>query len=271
MDAPKLTVPDLAGRKSAGDKLVMITCYDATFARLLEEAGVDLLLVGDSLAMVVQGQATTLPVTLDEMLYHCRMVSRGASRALVVGDLPFGTYQQGVNVAMESAVRMVKEGGVSMVKLEGGVPMAETIAAVSRVDIPVMAHIGLTPQSYHRMGGHKVQGRQHGQGAGQWERLLDDARAVQEAGAAAVVLEGMPRDLAAEITKELQIPTIGIGAGPDCDGQVLVLHDVIGLAAPRLKFTKQFGDVGSEVLRAVEAYADEVRTGGWPDDAHSFH
>jgi 3-methyl-2-oxobutanoate hydroxymethyltransferase len=271
VDAAKLTVPDLARRKSAGDKLVMITCYDATFAGLLEEAGVDLLLVGDSLGMVVQGQSTTLPVTLDEMIYHCRMVSRGASRALVVGDLPFGTYQQGTAVAMESAVRMVKEGGVAMVKLEGGVPMAPTIEAVTSVDIPVMAHIGLTPQSYHRMGGHKVQGREHGRGAGQWERLLDDARAVEDAGAFAVVLEGMPRDLAAEITKELQIPTIGIGAGPDCDGQVLVLHDVIGLAAPRLKFTKQYGDVGSQVVAAAAAYADDVRTGAFPDDAHSFH
>ncbi len=271
MDAPRLTVPDLAQRKAAGDRLVMITCYDATFAGLLEEAGVDLLLVGDSLGMVVQGQATTLPVTLDEMLYHCAMVSRGARRALVVGDLPFGTYQQGVGVAMESAVRMVKEGGVAMVKLEGGVPMAATIRAVTSVDIPVMAHIGLTPQSFHRMGGHKVQGRQHGQGAGQWERLLDDARAVQDAGAQAVVLEGMPRELAADITKELEIPTIGIGAGPDCDGQVLVLHDVIGLSGAQLKFTKTYGDVRGEIVRSVLAYGDEVRTGAFPDDDHSFH
>lgn len=271
MDVAKLTVPDLAHRKAAGDKLVMITCYDATFAALMEEGGADLLLVGDSLGMVVQGLTTTLPVTLDEMLYHCRMVSRGASRALVIGDLPFGTYQQGITVAMDSAVRMVKEGGVAMVKLEGGVPMAPTIEAVTRVDIPVMAHIGLTPQSYHRMGGHRVQGRQHGSGAGQWERLLDDARAVQDAGATAVVLEGMPRDLAAEITKELSIPTIGIGAGPDCDGQVLVLHDVIGLSGATFKFTKSYGDARGEIVRAVEAYGREVRSGAFPDDAHSFH
>jgi 3-methyl-2-oxobutanoate hydroxymethyltransferase len=249
----------------------MITCYDAAFASVLDEAGVDLLLVGDTLGMVVQGQPTTLPVTLDEMIYHCRMVARAGTRALVVGDLPFGTYQQGVPVAMESAVRMVKEGGVSMVKLEGGVPMAETIAAVTSVDIPVMAHIGLTPQSFHRMGGHKVQGRQHGQGAGQWERLMDDAHAVEDAGASAVVLEGIPRDLAADITKELQIPTIGIGAGPDCDGQVLVLHDAIGLSGVTFKFAKAYGDVRGEVLRAVRTFGDEVRTGAFPDDAHSFH
>jgi len=271
VDAPKVTVPDLVRSKVAGDKLVMITCYDATFAGLLDEAGVDLLLVGDSLGMVVQGQDTTLPVTLDEMVYHCRMVCRGARRAMVVGDLPFGAFQQGTKAAVRSSIRLVKEGGVSMVKLEGGIPIAATIEAIARVDIPVMAHIGLTPQSYHRMGGHKVQGREHGHGAGQHERLLDDARAVQEAGAAAVVLEGMPRSLAGEITQSLAIPTIGIGAGPDCDGQVLVLHDVIGLSGAKLKFAKSYGNVAGEVARAVHEYAEDVRTGGFPDDAHSFH
>ncbi len=266
-----LTVPELARRKLAGDKVVMITCYDAAFAALLDETGVDVLLVGDTLGMVVQGHETTLPVTLDEMVYHCRMVSRGARRALVVGDMPFGSYQQSPTTGLDSAIRLVKEGGVAMVKLEGGLPVADTIEAITRVDIPVMAHIGLTPQSYHRMGGHKVQGRQHGPGAGQYERLLEDARAVQDAGAAAVVLEGIPRDLAAEITKLLAIPTIGIGAGPDCDGQVLVLHDVLGLSGTTFKFAKAYGDVRGEIVRAVSTFADEVRTGAFPDDAHSFH
>jgi 3-methyl-2-oxobutanoate hydroxymethyltransferase len=271
VDTPELSVPGLLRRKAEGNKLVMITCYDATFAQLLDAAGADLLLVGDTLGMVVQGLDTTLPVTLDDMVYHCRLVSRGAKRTLVVGDLPFGTYQQSVGVAMDSAVRLVKEGGVAMVKLEGGVHMADTIAAITRVDIPVMAHIGLTPQSVHRMGGHKVQGRNHGHGAGEFERLIEDARAIEDAGASAVVLEGMPRDLAKEITKTLTIPTIGIGAGPDCDGQVLVLHDVIGLSDVNFKFVKAYGDVRGEVLRAVTAYADDVRTGGFPDDAHSYH
>jgi 3-methyl-2-oxobutanoate hydroxymethyltransferase len=275
MNVEKITVPGLAGRKTHGgvveDKIVMVTAYDATFAALADEAGVDVVLVGDSMGMVVQGVANTLPVTLDEAVYHTRLASRGATRALLVGDLPFGSYQVSVAQAIESSVRLVKEGGAAAVKLEGGVPMAETIEAITRVDIPVMAHIGLTPQSFHRMGGHRVQGRHSGSQAGGRDRLLADAKAVEAAGAFSVVLEGMPRELAAEITASISIPTIGIGAGPECDGQVLVLHDVLGLTPNLYKFAKAYADLRSEVIGALQAYATDVRTSAFPDDAHSFH
>jgi 3-methyl-2-oxobutanoate hydroxymethyltransferase len=275
MDAEKVTAPGLAERKARGAladrKIVMVTAYDATFAALADEAGVDVVLVGDSLAMVVQGVANTLPVTLDEVVYHTRLASRGASRALVVGDLPFGSYQVSPEQGVESSIRLVKEGGAAAVKLEGGVPVAETIEAISRVDIPVMAHIGLTPQSFHRMGGHRVQGRSAGNQAGGRDRLLADAKAVEAAGAFSVVLEGIPRDLAAEITASLAIPTIGIGAGPECDGQVLVLHDVLGLTPSLYKFAKAYADLRTETIGALAAYAREVRTGAFPDDDHSFH
>ena len=275
MNVDKITVPGLAARKrpsgTSEDKIVMVTAYDATFAALADEAGVDVVLVGDSMGMVVQGVPNTLPVTLDETVYHTRMVSRGATRALVVGDLPFGSYQVSVPQAVESSVRLIKEGGAAAVKLEGGVPMADTIEALTRVEIPVMAHIGLTPQSFHRMGGHKVQGRESGSQAGGRERLLADAKAVEAAGAFSVVLEGMPRDLAAEITHSISIPTIGIGAGPECDGQVLVLHDVLGLTPNLYKFAKAYADLRSEVIGALQAYAHDVRTSAFPDDSHSFH
>jgi 3-methyl-2-oxobutanoate hydroxymethyltransferase len=275
MNVDKITVPGLAARKrpsgTSEHKIVMVTAYDATFAALADEAGVDVVLVGDSMGMVVQGVPNTLPVTLDETVYHTRMVSRGATRALVVGDLPFGSYQVSVPQAVESSVRLIKEGGAAAVKLEGGVPMADTIEALTRVEIPVMAHIGLTPQSFHRMGGHKVQGRESGSQAGGRERLLADAKAVESAGAFSVVLEGMPRDLAAEITHSISIPTIGIGAGPECDGQVLVLHDVLGLTPNLYKFSKAYADLRSEVIGALQAYAHDVRTSAFPDDSHSFH
>jgi 3-methyl-2-oxobutanoate hydroxymethyltransferase len=275
MNVDKITVPGLAARKrpsgTSDDKIVMVTAYDATFAALADEAGVDVVLVGDSMGMVVQGVPNTLPVTLDETVYHTRMVSRGATRALVVGDLPFGSYQVSVPQALESSIRLIKEGGAAAVKLEGGVPMADTIEALTRVEIPVMAHIGLTPQSFHRMGGHKVQGRESGSQAGGRERLLADAKAVEAAGAFSVVLEGMPRDLAAEITHSISIPTIGIGAGPECDGQVLVLHDVLGLTPNLYKFAKAYADLRSEVIGALQAYAHDVRTSAVPDDSHSFH
>jgi 3-methyl-2-oxobutanoate hydroxymethyltransferase len=275
MNVEKITVPGLAGRKAHGgvveDKIVMVTAYDATFAALADEAGVDVVLVGDSMGMVVQGVPNTLPVTLDEAVYHTRLASRGAARALLVGDLPFGSYQVSVPQAIESSVRLVKEGGAAAVKLEGGVTMADTIEAITRVDIPVMAHIGLTPQSFHRMGGHRVQGRHSGSQAGGRDRLLADAKAVEAAGAFSVVLEGMPRELAAEITASISIPTIGIGAGPECDGQVLVLHDVLGLTPNLYKFAKAYADLRSEVIGALQAYATDVRTSAFPDDAHSFH
>jgi 3-methyl-2-oxobutanoate hydroxymethyltransferase len=267
---PKVTVPELARMKALGEKIAMITAYDVTFAKLVDLAGVDMILVGDSVGMVVQGEANTIPVALDDMVYHVRLVARAQPRALIVGDLPFGSYQVSPQQAVESSIRLMKE-GAECVKLEGGVVMAETINALTRVDIPVVGHIGLTPQSYHRMGGHKVQGRSGGYEAGGRERLLEDAHAVEQAGACAVVVEGVPLDLAADITKKLSIPTIGIGAGPSCDGQVLVLHDVLGLSDLTLKFTKQYANLRTAAIDATAEYVREVRDGTWPDDAHSFH
>jgi 3-methyl-2-oxobutanoate hydroxymethyltransferase len=267
----KVTVPDLGRMKAAGERITMVTAYDCAFARLLDEAGVDMLLVGDSLGMVVQGNETTLPVTLDEMVYHTRMVSRGAPHALVVGDLPFGTYQASPTQGVESAIRLVKEGGAQAVKLEGGLAMAETIARIAAVDIPVMGHVGLTPQSVHRMGGHRVQGRRHGHAPGGRERVVEDALAVEAAGAFAVVLECIPLDLAGEITARLSIPTVGIGAGLHCDGQVLVLHDLIGLSnAWTPRFAKRYAEVGREVVRAAGEYVREVKAGAFPSEAQAF-
>ena len=267
----KVTVPEIVRAKASGRLIVALTAYDFPFARIADEAGVDLILVGDSLGMVVQGCETTLPVTMDEMVYHTRMVARGRRRALVVSDLPFLSYQVSPADAVANAGRLIKEGGAEAVKLEGGCAVAETIARIAAVDIPVMGHIGLTPQSVHRMGGHKVQGRRHGQAPGQRERLIDDAMAVEAAGAFAIVLEGIPLDLAAELTERLTIPTIGIGAGRHCDGQILVLHDVLGLCdrvAPR--FAQRYADLWSAARGAIGAYADEVRGGAFPTVAHSF-
>jgi 3-methyl-2-oxobutanoate hydroxymethyltransferase len=264
-------MPDIGRMKAAGERITMVTAYDHAFARLLDEAAVDMLLVGDSLGMVVQGNTTTLPVTLDEVVYHTRMVARGRKRALVVGDLPFGSYQVSPEQAVASSIRLVKEGGAEAVKLEGGITMQRTIEAIAAIDVPVMGHIGLTPQSVHRMGGHRVQGRRHGKAPGARERVIEDARAVQAAGAFAVVLECIPLDLAAEITAELTIPTIGIGAGPHCDGQVLVLHDLIGLSedwTPR--FAKRYAEVGRTVVQAAQAYVEEVKGRTFPTPAHAF-
>jgi 3-methyl-2-oxobutanoate hydroxymethyltransferase len=269
-ERPKVTVPELARMKALGEKIAMITAYDATFAKLVDLAGVDMILVGDSVGMVVQGEENTIPVALDDMVYHVRLVARAKPRALIVGDLPFGSYQVSPQQAVESSIRLMKE-GAECVKLEGGVVMAETIQALTRVDIPVVGHIGLTPQSFHRMGGHKVQGRTTGYEAGGRERLIEDAHAVEQAGACAVVVEGVPLDLAADITKKLSIPTIGIGAGKACDGQVLVLHDVLGLSDLTLKFTKQYANLRRDAINATAEYVREVRDGTWPDDAHSFH
>ena len=267
----RVTVPEIGRMKAAGERITMVTAYDCAFARLLDEAGVDMLLVGDSLGMVVQGNETTLPVTLDEMVYHTRLVSRGAPHALVVGDLPFGSYQVSPTQGVESAIRLVKEGGAQAVKLEGGLAMADTIARIAAVDIPVMGHVGLTPQSVHRMGGHRVQGRRHGHAPGGRERVVEDALAVEAAGAFAVVLECIPLDLAGEITARLSIPTIGIGAGVHCDGQVLVLHDLIGLSnAWTPRFAKRYAEVGREVVRAAGEYVREVKEGAFPSEAQAF-
>jgi 3-methyl-2-oxobutanoate hydroxymethyltransferase len=267
----KITVPEIVKAKTTGQPIVALTAYDFPFARIVDEAGIDVILVGDSLGMVVQGFDTTLPVTMDEMVYHTRMVVRGRRRALVVADLPFLSYQISPTDAVANAGRLIKEGGAEAVKLEGGSAVAETIERIAAVDIPVMGHIGLTPQSVHRMGGHKVQGRRRGKAPGQRERLIEDALAVEAAGAFALVLEGMPMDLAEELTARLSIPTIGIGAGAGCDGQILVLHDVLGLSErPPPRFAKSYADLWGAARQAVAAYADEVRGRAFPTAAHAF-
>lgn len=258
-----VTVPDFLAAKVQGRRLTMLTAYDYTMARLLDAAGVDSLLVGDSLGMVVQGMPDSLTVTLDEMIYHTKLVARGISRALLIADMPFMSYQVSPQQAVESAGRLIKEGGAHAVKLEGGVRSADAVAAVTRADIAVVGHIGLTPQSVRRLGGFKVQRDA--------EKVLDDARAIEAAGAFAVVVECVPTDLAERITATLKIPTIGIGAGPKCDGQVLVTPDLLGLYSDfRPRFVKQYADLGQEVRSAVEAYCREVREGVFPAAEHSF-
>jgi 3-methyl-2-oxobutanoate hydroxymethyltransferase len=258
-----VTVPDFLAAKSRGQRLTMLTAYDYTFARLLDEAGVDGILVGDSLGMVVQGHADSLSVTLEEMIYHTRIVARGVRRSLLVTDMPFMSYQISPQQALENAGRLVKEAGAHAVKLEGGSRCCEAIAAITAADIPVMAHIGLTPQSVRRLGGFKVQRDE--------KRLLSDARAVEQAGAFAVVVECVPAELARSITAAVHIPTIGIGAGNECDGQILVVHDMLGLFQDlRPKFVKNYADLGGEIVRAVQAYCREVRTGQFPAQEHEF-
>ena len=263
----RVTVTALRAMRERGEKITMVTAYDATFARMLDEADIDVLLVGDSLGMVVQGHDTTLPVTVDEVIYHCRAVARGSSRAHVVGDMPFMSYQVSAEKALENAGRFLSEGGAHAVKLEGGRAMASTIERIVAAGIPVMGHVGLTPQSVHAMGGFRVQGKTERAA----ERVLDDARAVVEAGAYAVVLEGIPSDLAAEITAELDVPTIGIGAGPSCDGQVLVCYDLLGLT-PNLKpkFVKRYAEMFDEGVAAASRYRDEVKSGVFPAPEHGF-
>lgn len=245
----------------------MLTAYDHPTAKILDKAGVDTILVGDSVGPVVLGYSNTIPVTVEEMIHHTRAVVRGTKRALVIIDMPFMSYQESVEQAKRNAGRMLKESGAEAVKLEGGSAMRETIRAMVDVDIPVVAHIGLTPQSIHRMGGYKVQGK--GEDV---SRLIEDARAVEEAGAFMVVLECVPRQLAKEITEMLSIPTIGIGAGPDCDGQVLVFHDLLGLLGDfRPKFVKQYANLSDIIDTAVKSYISEVTSGAFPDDSQSFH
>ena len=262
----KITIPDVIAMKQDGRRITMLTSYDYPFTRIMDAAGVDIILVGDSAGVVVAGHETTLPVTMDEMIYHVKAVRRAEPKALVVADMPFMSYQTGIEEACRNCGRMIKEGGAAAVKIEGGMNMAHVIRAVSQIDIPVMGHIGLTPQSVHRMGGYKVQGRKE-----QADRVLEDAYAVQNSGAFAVVLEGIPARLAAEITAELTIPTIGIGAGPACDGQVLVIHDILGLCEKYSpKFVKRYADLGPLVSDAVTQYVREVRNGEFPTEEHSF-
>jgi 3-methyl-2-oxobutanoate hydroxymethyltransferase len=271
MKNDKVRVTELARMKSAGTPITMLTAYDFPFARIFDQAGVDVLLVGDSLGMVVQGADSTLPVTLDEMIYHVRMVARARERALVVGDLPFLTYQISIEQALGNAGRLIKEGGAEAVKLEGGITMANTIRRLVDIDIPVMGHIGLTPQSVHRMGGHRVQGRRSGHGPGCRERLLEDAAAVEQAGAFAMVLEGIPVELANEITQRAAIPTIGIGAGPGCDGQVLVMHDLLGLSESFVpRFAKPYANLWRDSAAAATSYIREVRERAFPAAEHCY-
>lgn len=265
--ADKVTVPEIIRMKQRGEKITCLTAYDYSFARILDDAGVDMLLVGDSLGCVVQGHANTLPVTIDEMVYHTRLVARGRRRALVIGDMPFLSYQVNSEEAVRNAGRLLQEGGAEAVKLEGGGAMRETIARIVAVGIPVMGHVGLTPQSVHSFGGYKVQGKEKSQR----EAVMRDAVAVQEAGAFSIVLEGIPFDLAKEITERLTIPTIGIGAGMHCDGQVLVIHDMLGLFDDfRPKFVKRYAELKNVMSCAVKEFIGEVREQKFPAQEHSF-
>ena len=264
---PKTTVLDIYKKKAEGKKITMLTAYDFPTAQIVDQAGIDMILVGDSLGMVVQGVSSTLPVTMDEMIYHTKMVARAASSAMVVGDMPFLSYQTHKAEAVRNAGRFLKEAGAEAVKLEGGTQMAEAIRAIVNAGIPVVAHIGLTPQYVHTLGGFKVQGKDEAAR----EKVLADARAVEEAGAFSVVLEAIPAPLAKEIHGILHIPTIGIGAGPDCDGQVLVIHDLLGLFdrfTP--KFVKKYANLKDVALKAVKEYKQDVENGKFPSEEHSF-
>ena len=256
-EPPRMTVPRFSAMKAAGQKITMLTAYDYTLAGLLDETGIEGILVGDSMSMVVQGHSNTLPVTLDEMIYHAEMVGRAVRQALVVVDMPFPSYHLGVYRAVENAGRILKETRCQAVKLEGGADQADVIAALVTAGIPVMAHCGLRPQSVHQLGGYKIQRDE--------QRLLADAEAAEQSGAFAIVLECIPAELAAKITQRTKIPTIGIGAGPDCDGQVLVTHDLLGLTSGYVpRFVKAYADLKSTIADAVVRYRDDVRQGSFP-------
>lgn len=265
--SPKITVPAIRARKAKGPKLVVLTAYDATMARLLDQGGADVLLVGDSLGMVVQGLSNTLPVTVEEVCYHGRAVARAAARAHVVGDMPFMSFQVSPEKALEHAGQMMKEGSFESVKLEGGERYAEHVRSMVSAGIPVMGHLGLLPQSVHQMGGFRVQGRDRRSA----ESMLRDARCLEEAGVYAIVLEGIPSELSRLVTQAVGVPTIGIGAGPHCDGQVLVSYDFLGMYSEvRPKFVKRFAELGQAVVQATEGFVSEVRSGAFPGPEHSF-
>jgi 3-methyl-2-oxobutanoate hydroxymethyltransferase len=262
----KITLPSLAEMKRQGKPISALTAYDYPTARLVDEAGIDLILVGDSLAMVVLGHENTLAVTMDEMLHHTRAVRRAVRRAVVVADMPFGSYHGTVTEGLANAIRFVKEAGAEAVKIEG--PRIDLVRALTEAEIPVVGHLGLTPQSINRMGGFRVQGRS----AKAVLQLKSDALALAEAGAGVIVLEGVPREAAAAITAVLPVPTIGIGAGPDCDGQILVLHDLVNLTfAPPAKFVRRYGDAGTLIRSAIEHYREDVEQRAFPSDAESYH
>lgn len=261
------TVLDFQRMKAEGERIAVLTSYDFPLTGIIDSCGIDMILVGDSAGVVVAGHDNTLPVTMDDMIYHTRAVMRARPNAFVVADLPFLSYQIDLAGARLNAGRLVKEAGAAAVKLEGGVNVVDSIKAITDMDIPVMAHIGLTPQSLHRMGGFKVQGKSEEQA----EKLMEDARAVERAGAFAVVLEGIPMGLAGRITQELSIPTIGIGAGPMCDGQVLVIHDILGLCSKYSpKFVKRYAELAPIIKDAVSSYIADVKGGTFPEERHSF-
>jgi len=267
-EARRVTVPDILAKKARNEKLTCLTAYDYPTARLMDAAGVDMILVGDSLGMVVLGYENTLPVTMDEMIHHTRAVRRGTTRALLIGDMPFGSFQLDVNDALANAVRFVKEGGAEAVKIEGGQKRLDLILKLVENDIPVMGHIGLTPQSIHALGGFKVQGKTLAAA----EQLLRDARAVEAAGAFSLVLESIPAEVAELITRELKIPTIGIGAGPACDGQVLVWHDLVGLSfGVQPKFARRYADLRGALEQAVRGFLSDVVSGNFPGEAETYH
>jgi 3-methyl-2-oxobutanoate hydroxymethyltransferase len=266
LSLPKVTMPALGEMKRQGKPISALTAYDYATARLVDEAGIDLILVGDSLAMVVLGHQNTLSVTVDEMLHHTRAVRRGVRRALVVADMPFGSYHGTVSEGVANAVRFLKEAGAEAVKIEG--PRVELVRALVEAEVPVVGHLGLTPQSVHRMGGYRVQARS----IDAVLQLQADAFALAIAGAGAIVLEGIPREVASAITAALPIPTIGIGAGPDCDGQILVFHDLVNLTfAPPAKFVRRYGDASALFRSAVERYREDVEHHAFPSDAESYH
>lgn len=263
----KVTIQDFLRKKREKKKITLLTAYDFPFAKIVDEAGIDGIIVGDSVAMVVQGLENTLPVTMDEMIYHTKLVSRAVTNAMVIGDLPFMSYQVSVEEGVKNAGRFIKEAGASAVKIEGGAEVAEHIRKMTKSDIPVMAHIGLTPQSIHRMGGYKVQGKTEESA----KKLIEDAHIAEEAGAFSLLLEAIPMGLAKKITEEISIPTIGIGAGPYCDGQVLVLHDVLGLFERFLpKFAKRYVNLKEQALMAIKTFKEEVENGIFPSEEQSF-
>jgi len=263
----KVTVQTFAAMAARGERIAVLTAYDYQTAVLLDESGVDAILVGDSLGMVVLGYENTIPVTVDDILHHLKAVARARPRALVIGDMPFMSYQAGPEDAVRNAGRLVKEGGAEVVKLEGGRRMERVISAILDADIPVMGHLGLTPQSVHRFGGYRVQGKDTDSGA----RLVDEARFLQDAGCFSIVLEGIPWQLAREISDAVEIPTIGIGAGPHCDGQVLVVNDLLGMGREfSPKFVKHYADLGAHMKQAFDAYVADVRAGRFPDLEHSY-
>jgi len=263
----KITVQDFLRKKEGRQKITMLTAYDYPFAQIVDEAGIDAILVGDSLGMVIQGLENTLPVTMEEMIYHTKIVSRAAKRAMSIGDMPYLSYQVSIEDAVRNGGRFLKEAGAQAVKLEGGREIADKVEAMTKCEIPVMAHIGITPQSIHKVGGYRVQGRTEEAA----KRLMEDAKILEDAGAFSLILEAIPAELAGQITEQLTIPTIGIGAGPHCDGQILVMHDLLGLFERFIpKFVKRYVDLRSDALNALILYKEEVEQGIFPSKEHSF-